>query len=265
MIISSESSGRLIDFPVLEGEKLEAGQYFGTVDSTQAFLKKMQIQSAILALESRRLDIPTQLAPLHQQIATARREKERFENLLLANAATQKQVDDINAQIALLETQLHAQSASLGSTNMSLAREVASLKMQLEQTDDQLKKCLLVSPVSGTVLVKYAEQGEQVSPGKPLIKIADMETMVFRAYLTADQLSRISIGQRVTVHADMGKSGTRAYPGQLSWISETSEFTPKTIQTRDERANLVYAIKVNVKNDGQLRIGLYGGLQFIEE
>jgi len=234
----------------------------GSIDSVQLYLRKMQLISNEKSIVVRRPDVQKQIAAVVQQIATAKTERTRVINLLKANAANQKQLDDINAQIAVLEKQLDAQKTTLVTTNQGITDDTQGLKLQVAQIEDQLYKCRITSPINGTVLVKYAEMGEVAAPGKALFKIADTENMILRAYVTADQLTQLKEGQKVKVFADFGEDKSREYAGTLSWISSNSEFTPKTIQTRDERANLVYAVKINVKNDGYLKIGMYGNVKF---
>lgn len=257
IIVSSEASGKILQFDVQEGQPLDSSQYVGYVDSTQLYLKKQQLLASIKALQSRRPEVSKQIAAIQQQIATAKTEKTRVENLVKANAANQKQLDDINAQIALLEKQLAAQKSTLDISNYGISEDVATLEIQVAQLDDQLQKCRIVSPIAGVLLVKYAEMGEIAVPGKSLFKVADIEDMTLRAYITSGQLTQLKIGQTVKVFADFGEE-TREYSGEITWISSKSEFTPKTIQTKDERANLVYAVKIAVKNDGFLKIGMYG-------
>lgn len=208
------------------------------------------------------MDKNQQLATLRQQIAIQKREQSRYEKLVKADAANQKQLDDILYQIEVLEKQLAATAEKLISSNSSISNQSASLQAQTAQIDDQIENARIVSPIGGTVLAKYAEAGEYATPGKALFKVAAIENMKLRAYLTADQLTGIQIGQPVKVYADQGKSGRKEYPGILIWISDQAEFTPKTIQTRDERSNLVYAIKVAVKNDGYIKQGMYGEIKF---
>jgi HlyD family secretion protein len=262
VIVSAEASGKILSFNVEEGQVLTANQLLGAIDSTQLYLRKQQIISSKKALLSRRPDIKKQIAAIEQQIATARTEHKRFENLVKANAANQKQLDDINAQISLLEKQLDAQKTTLVTGNQGINNDSEGISLQVSQLDDQLKKCNITSPIAGTVLVKYAEMGEVAAPGKALFKIADTDNMILRAYVTADQLTKLKIGQKIKVTTDFGKDDTKEYSGTLAWISSKSEFTPKTIQTRDERANLVYAVKINVKNNGLLKIGMYGEVSF---
>jgi HlyD family secretion protein len=264
VIVSSEASGRILVLDFQEGQLLEAGQQIGLTDSLQLHLRKMQLQAGIRALESRRLDVSKQLAATRQQIETAQNELQRFQNLFEANAANQKQVDDIKAQITLLEKQLAAQQSTMMQTNQGISQEATAQEMQVAQLQDQIEKCIIKSPLAGSVLVKYAEAGELATIGKPLFKMADTRNMIFRAYVASSQLTKLQIGQQVHVFADYGEGETRQYPGIITWISEKSEFTPKTIQARDERDNLVYAIKVAVENDGYLKIGMYGNLKIIQ-
>ena len=200
-----------------------------------------------------------------QQIATAQREKKRVENLLAAGAANQKQLDDWDSQIALLQRQLIAQESSLLNSTNSLTEQGNSVGIQVVQVEDQLNKCHILSPIEGTVLAKYAEAGELASVGKPLFKVGEIDRMYLRAYVTSEQLSQVKLGDEVTVYSDYGNSEQKAYPGVVTWISDRSEFTPKTILTKNERANLVYAVKIAVKNDGSLKIGMYGGVVWKKE
>jgi len=262
VIVSAEGTGQILSFNVQEGQSLTAGDLVGTIDSTQLYLRKQQMIYSRKSLLSRRPDIKKQIAALQQQIATAKTERKRFENLVKANAANQKQVDDINAQIALLEKQLEAQKATLVTGDKGINEDSEGITLQVSQVEDQLRKCKIISPITGTVLVKYAEMGEVASPGKALFKIADINNMILRAYVTADQLTQIKVGQKVKVTSDFCKDKNREYGGAIAWISDKAEFTPKTIQTRDERANLVYAVKIDVKNDGLLKIGMYGDVHF---
>jgi HlyD family secretion protein len=256
-MVSSEASGKILHFVAQEGELLQPGNEIVLIDTLQLFLKKQQLLASINALQSRRPEVNKQIAALQQQIATAKSEKQRAENLVKANAANQKMLDDINAQIVVLEKQLAAQKSTLDISNRGISEDVATMEIQVAQLDDQLLKCHIATPINGTLLVKYAQVGELAMPGKVLFKVADMESMILRAYITSDQLTQLKIGQTVKVFADFGE-GTREYTGTVSWVSGKAEFTPKTIQTKNERANLVYAVKIAVKNDGYLKIGMYG-------
>ena len=261
VIVSAESSGKILSLNIEEGQILRRNEAVGTIDSLQLYLRKQQLLSSGKAMQSRRPNVEKQIAALKEQISTAKKERNRVENLLKANAANQKQLDDVKSQIAVLERQLDAQKTSLETNNQGITDESTGVALQVEQVEDQLNKCIILSPIDGTILVKYAEVGEIALPGKALFKIANTENLVLRAYLTGDQLTKLKIGQKIKIFADFGASESREYTGQLAWISSKSEFTPKTIQTRDERANLVYAIKINVKNDGYLKIGQYGNIK----
>lgn len=260
VIVSSEANGKILQFDVEEGQLLTENQMVGVVDSVQLSLKKQQLKATQKAMLTRRPNMSKQIAATEQQISTAKTERKRIENLVNANAANQKQLDDINAQISVLEKQLAAQKSTIETTNDGINGDNDALRIQVEQIEDQLQKCRITSPISGTVLTKYAEKGELAAAGKALFKVADINQMVLRVYITSTQLTELKIGQKVKVFADFGKDEQKAYDGTISWISSKSEFTPKTIATRDERANMVYAVKVNVKNDGMLKIGMYGNI-----
>ncbi len=259
--VSAEVAGKLICFPVREGDVLKTNQAVGCIDSVQLFLKKQQLKATLQSVQARRPDVKKQIAALEEQINTAKTEQIRIQKLLKANATNQKQSDDINAQVLVLEKQLDALKTTLVNNNQGITDDIRSIQLQIEQVQDQLNKCKIVSPIDGTVLLKYVEPSELAVPGKALFKIADTENLILRAYITADQLSQVKIGQDVTVSADFGLKQMREYKGKIAWVSSQSEFTPKTIETRDERANLVYAIKINVKNDGFLKIGMYGNVK----
>ena len=262
VLVSSEVSGKFLWLDVEEGTVLEAGQQVGVVDTVQLYLRKKQLEASVKSVEGQLPDILKQVAALKEEIATAEREKRRVENLLKAGAANQKQLDDAQAHLEVLQKQLVAQGSTLLNSRESLTWQSSSVGVQVAQVEDQLMKCHITSPIAGTVLAKYAEAGELATMGKPLFKVADMEQMYIRAYITSEQLSQVKLGQKVTVFSDYGNDERKEYPGVVTWISDRSEFTPKTILTKDERANLVYAVKVAVKNDGYLKIGMYGGVVF---
>ena len=262
VLVSSEVSGKLLWLDVEEGTVLEAGQQVGVVDTVQLYLRKKQLEASVKSVEGQLPDILKQVAALKEEIATAEREKRRVESLLKAGAANQKQLDDAQAHLEVLQKQLVAQGSTLLNSRESLTWQSSSVGVQVAQVEDQLMKCHITSPIAGTVLAKYAEAGELATMGKPLFKVADMEQMYIRAYITSEQLSQVKLGQKVTVFSDYGNDERKEYPGVVTWISDRSEFTPKTILTKDERANLVYAVKVAVKNDGYLKIGMYGGVVF---
>lgn len=256
--VSAEGNGSLLMFTVEEGTQLEEGCLVGQIDTVQLYLKKLQLIASRSSAMSSRQDIAKQIAATEQQIEFQISEKKRFETLLSQNAATGKQVDDIVNQIAVLKKQLSAQRSSLETSNKSITENGESLEIQIAQVEDQLKKCRIVSPVTGTALVNFVEEGEYVTTGKPLFTVADMTNIYLRAYITADQLTQMKLGDSVKVYCDFGKESEHEYPGRVEWISSKAEFTPKTIQTREERANQVYAVKIAVVNDGYLKIGMYG-------
>lgn len=261
VIVSAEANGKIMKFDLEEGQIFEPNVFIGYIDTTQLYLKKMQLMANKGAVRSRTTDVSRQIAAIQQQISTQRNEQRRFENLVKSNAANQKQLDDINAQILYLERQLSAQTETLQNSNKSISEESSGLEVQIAQLNDQIDKSLITSPIKGTVLSKYAEQGELASTGRALFKIADTDNMFLRAYITSSQLTEVKIGQQVKIYADFGDKDMKEYPGTITWVSDKSEFTPKTIQTRDERANLVYAVKIAVKNDGYIKKGMYGELK----
>ncbi len=264
IIVSAEGNGEILAFNMEEGEKVTALQTLGYIDTTQLYLKKLQLQLNAKAVKNQLVDISKQTAALEQQIATAQNEKKRIENLLKSEAATTKQSDDINAQITVLERQLEAAKTSMQQSNNNVLDNENSINVQIAQIDNQIKNSIIQSPITGIVLSKYAEQGELAVTGKALFKVADMGNMYLRVYITADQLSDVKTGQTVTVFTD-GKNEQKKYSGTITWISDKAEFTPKTILTKDERASLVYAVKVLVRNDGYIRNGMYGEIKMNNE
>ncbi len=262
VLVSAEATGKILWLDLQEGDRLEAGELVGCVDSLQLYYKKEQLRAGLRAVDIAKPDIRKQIAVLEQQIATAESECRRMENLVKAKAGNQKQLDDMVNQLAYLRKQLVAQQSTLNKSFERAGAEAEGLVFQVMQLDDMIAKCKIINPLTGTVLVKYAEAGEVTTTGKPLYKIADTDLLFLRAYITADQLSQVKLGQTVRVFSDFGKDNQREYPGTITWVSDKSEFTPKGIQTKNERANLVYAIKVAVKNDGFLKIGQYGEVIF---
>lgn len=262
VIVSAEATGKILTLDVEEGTTLRAGQEIGVIDTVQLYLKKLQLEANVKSVEGQRPDILKQVAATKEQIVQAQRERDRVYNLLRVGAANQKQLDDAESLLEVLRKQLAAQNSTLQNSDQSLTWQSSSVGVQVAQIQDQLKKCHITSPLTGTVLAKYAEAGELAASGTPLFKVADMEQVYLRAYITSEQLSEVKLGQKVTVYSDYGKEVRKKYPGVVTWISDSSEFTPKTILTKDERANLVYAVKVAVKNDGMLKIGMYGGVEF---
>ncbi len=258
VIISSEATGRILNFATEEGMTVGANQTLGEIDSIQLHLQRNELAARQSALLDSRPNTQKQVASLREQIVSQKNELRRVENMYKDGAATQKQLDDIEAQIKILESQLVATLSTLDNNNATINGNSAALEAQIAALNDRIAKCRIVSPISGTVLVKYAEAGEFATVGKPLLKIADLENIYLRAYFTSAQLANINLGDEVTVVADFGSNNRYNYTGRIMWVSSECEFTPKTIQTKDSRANLVYAVKIAVKNDGRLKIGLAG-------
>ena len=256
--VSAETAGKLVAFDVEEGDSITMGQQVGIVDTTLLSLQQKQLLSQQLATEKSSPDIAAQAAALRSQIAHQQNECDRVARLLAEGAATQKQSDDANAQLRTLRGQLEGLLSTLDKNRSSITESASALQYQREQIEEQIRKSHIIAPITGTVLQKYAEQGEYATPGRPLFKMADLSGIYLRSYFTASQLDNISIGQQVTVIADFGGDEQYEYPGTIIWIAQESEFTPKSIQTRDSRANLVYAVKISVKNDGRLKLGQYG-------
>lgn len=262
IIVSSQANGQLVQFAVDEGDTLNAGAAVGYVDSTQLHLTKLQQLENQKAILAGRPDVQSQIDATQKQIDNTLLDKQRIENLVKGNVATQKQLDDVNSKLAVLQAQLAAQKSVLNNTTTTLNEQGNAVTAQLALINDQLKKCVIVNPINGTVLASYANTSEVTAMGKPLYKIADMSVMELKAYITGDQFAKVKLGQKVKVLVDDGSSKYRTYEGEVDWISNKSEFTPKTIQTKNERANLVYAIKIKVKNDGYIKIGMYGEVKF---
>lgn len=262
IIISAEAAGKIIQLNAEEGSEIKPQTVIGFIDTTQLHLRKKQLEYSIRAVNSKQPNAGVQLAAITEQIETAKREKRRVENLLKDDAATQKQLDDLNAQLDLLQRQYEATQSTLTITKQSLQSETLPLKAQLEQIQDQISKSQIINPVNGTVLTLYAKQNEVVALGKALYKIADLSTVILRAYISGNQLSQIKLGQQVKVMVDAPNDEYKEYTGIIAWVSDKAEFTPKTIQTKEERANLVYALKISVKNDGYLKLGMYGEVKF---
>ena len=256
--VFAEQSGVLLTFSVNEGDNIEANKEVGLIDTTQVWLKIQQLGATKEVYQSQKPDMEAQIAATRQQLAKAQQEEQRFHELVADGAAPSKMLDDASSQVKVLQKQLAAQQSALSTSTRSLDKQMAATDVQVSQLRDQLRKCHIVTPTKGTVLEKYVERGEFVVVGKPLFKMADTEAMYLRAYVTSAQLQNIKIGQQVKVFADYGDGQRKEYDGTISWISSRSEFTPKTILTDDERADLVYAVKVAIKSDGFVKIGMYG-------
>lgn len=263
ILVSSEIGGKILKFSIREGDKLTKNIPVGQIDIRELELNKEQLLKQIASAVSKKIDIEKQTAPTIQQIETAQIEKDRTIRLLKADAATQKNLDDIEAQLLLLKRQLNAQLSSMSLTNKSIDDEIASMKSQIDVIDYKISQAVIASPIDGIVLEKYAYEGEISSMGKPLFKVAVIEILQLKAYVTEPILTQIKLGDKVKVSADFGDK-YRDYEGVISWISDAAEFTPKTIMTKDERRNLVYAVKIDVKNDGYLKIGSYGEVKFLD-
>jgi len=272
VIVSSEMAGKILSFNVKEGMQISKDSIIGAVDATQIGLQEQQVEASINALNQKTADVNPQIQLLQNQLAVQQsqldnlmHEKSRIENLLKADAATGKQLDDITAQVdvvkksmAVTQQQINVQKNNIATQNRSILSEAEPLKKRIAQLQDQALRANIVNPITGTVITKYAEAGEITSAGKALYKIADLSELNLRAYLTGVQLPKIKLGQQVKVMIDESAKKYKEYSGTIVWISDKAEFTPKTIQTKEERANLVYAIKIKVKNDGYLKIGMYG-------
>ena len=276
VIVSAEQNGKILSFPIQEGDTLAKNAIIGQIDMSNTMIQKQQVEATIAALHQKTTNpkpqlelVQRQLAVEESQLAQQLREKTRTENLLKADAATQKQLDDINSaidqlqkQIAVSKQQIALDNSNIATQNRTIFSEQAPLEKTAEQIQDNIDKGRIVNPMQGTVLTKYALQGEMTTMGKALYKIANLDTLTLRAYVTGSQLTQVKMGQTVKVYSDEGADAYKQYSGQVTFISDKSEFTPKTIQTRDERANLVYAVKIRVKNDGYLKLGMYGEVKF---
>ena len=276
VIVSSELSGKITSLTIEEGQSVAADSTVGTVDAVSISLQKDQVEANIRALSEKTMDVMPQVRLLENQLMVQQseldnllHERTRIENLLKQDAATGKQLDDINSKIdvarksmSVTRQDINVKKSTIATQNRSILSEGEPMQKRVEQLDDQLKKANIINPVNGTVITKYAEQGEVTSAGKALYKVADLSTMTLRAYVTGTQLPAIKLGQQVKVLVDDGADKYKEMNGTITWISDKAEFTPKTIQTKEERANLVYAIKIKVKNDGYLKIGMYGEVLF---
>ncbi len=262
VIVSAEASGKILAFNLEEGQEIMQGKQIGYIDSVQLHLSKLQLRENQKAVLAGRPDTRTQIEATKREIENVLLEKKRIENLVKGEVASQKQLDDINSKLAVLEARLAAQQNSLSTTTTTLNEQSNAINIQLAIVQDQLQRCKIINPISGTILAKYAMQNEMTMPGKALYKLADLNTVILRAYISGSQLSQTKLGQQVKVLVDAPDDGYKEYAGTISWVSDKAEFTPKTIQTKDERANLVYAMKINVKNDGYLKLGMYGEVKF---
>lgn len=263
--VYAEQTGALLTFNVEEGDTVGRNREVGLIDTTQLWLKMKQAEAMKSVYQSQKPEQEKQIAVTRQQLAKAKQDQQRYKELVADGAAPAKMLDDANSQVEVLQRQLDAQLSSLRVNTNALDKQMAATDVQSEQLRDQIRKCHILVPAKGTVIEKYVERGEFVSAGKPLFKMADTENMFIRAYVTSAQLENIKTGQKATVFADYGNGGKKEYEGRVTWISSRSEFTPKTILTDDERADLVYAVKVAIKGDGYVKMGMYGEVLFASE
>lgn len=260
--VSAEQNGKLMEFSVNEGDRIADGSQVGLIDTTQLSLQLRQIGATKQVYAAQRPDRAKQVAATREQLAKAREEYARASRLVTDGAAGTKTLDDARSQVQVLERQLEAQLSAINTSTNSLNAQMGTADTQRLIVADQLRKCRICSPISGTVLVKYAEQGEFATAGRPLFKVANMDCVYLRAYVTSQQLGSVRLGQAAKVYADYGNNERKEYAGRVTWISQEAEFTPKTVLTDDERADLVYAVKVAVKNDGYVKTGMYGEVKF---
>ncbi|MDR0363494.1 MAG: HlyD family efflux transporter periplasmic adaptor subunit [Bacteroidales bacterium] len=264
VIISAEGNGKILEFNISEGEQLKSGDKLGVIDTTQLYLQKLQLQASIAALRVQAPNIPTQLKVIEDQLNATERERRRIENLVKSGAATTKQLDDINTSYNVLISQIDATRSSLSIQTQALLAQIDPLKEQIKLIDNMIEKSVIINPIDGVVLTKYAQQFEFTATGKPLYKIADLDKMTMRVYISEDQLSGIKIGDQCRVFIDAPNGALKEYSGVIAWVSDKSEFTPKMIQTKNERVNLVYAVKIEVINDGAIKIGMPGEVSFLK-
>ncbi|SDK59224.1 HlyD family secretion protein [Catalinimonas alkaloidigena] len=261
-VVSAEATGQLQRLAVEEGDSIGANQAVGLIDTTQLHLKKAQLQASIEAALQKSPNVSAQLAGLQQQVQNLQKERQRVVNLVEANAVPSKQLDDLDYQLAVAKKQVSVQQSALGTQTSGISAEANALRVQIEQIEDQLQRSQVKNPIAGTVLTVYTEPSEVVSYGQPLYKVGDTKRLILRAYLSGDQLTRVKLGQQVRVLVDAPGGERREYPGKVEWISSKSEFTPKVIQTKEDRVNLVYAMKIGVQNDGSLKIGMPADVLF---
>lgn len=261
-IVSSRSMGEIIELNVEEGLPVKAGDVVGKIDSRQLELKKEQIVNGMVSARDRLVNIPLQSAPYEEDIKKYKKEVERFKKLVKSDAANKKQLEDVEYALLSSIKRKDAFVDKMNKTNNAVYNEIEGLKIQLSQIEDSISKSQIVVPDNGTVTMKYAETGEFAQTGRPLFKVSDVSNITLRAYVTADIVTKIKLGGTASVFADYGSSGVRQYNGIITWISDRAEFTPKTIPSRDERSNLVYGVKISLKNDGILKKGMYGQVRF---
>ena len=262
IVVSAEANGQILKLELEEGAVLKAGQVVGLIDTTTLALQRAQLFATMGTVRKKTQDPNPQIKVLEEQRRAMLREKARVEALLKDDAALPKQLDDIMGQLDVLDEQIRAARANADRFNEAVLSETDPLAAQLRLLNEQISRCSIKNPIDGTVILQWAETGELAGLGKPLYKIADLRHMELRAYISGDQLSAVKIGQQVNVHFDTGKEEMQSLPGTVSWVSSQAEFTPKIVQTKEERVNLVYAIKIAVENDGSVKIGMPGEVTF---
>ncbi|MDH5476269.1 MAG: HlyD family efflux transporter periplasmic adaptor subunit [Cyclobacteriaceae bacterium] len=263
-IVSSEGNGKLLSFTINEGDVVEKGQLIGIIDTTQLYLKQQQLILSIAAIKAKMVNIKPQIEVLLEQKQNLERELNRFRKLKEDGAATQKQLDDLQGEMGVVDSKIVATKTQLNTQNSGIYSEIAPLEVQIAQVNDLLRRSYITSPINGTVLSKYSQQGELAAQGKPLFKLADLSVLELRAYISGGQLEQVEIGKEVVVYIDNSSDEQKKYSGKVTWISSKAEFTPKIVQTKEERVNLVYALKIAVVNDGALKIGMPGEVLFHE-
>lgn len=260
--VSGQEQGTIIYINAEEGSKVKRGDTIALVDTMLLHHTKEQLKQSMLSIRNNIPDMEKQLKPLREQIEKQNTEKKRTERMLADNAATQKQMDDMTSAAAILESELTAKESALTKSRDALSAQAAAIEAQIAQTEERISRSVITAPTDGTILARYIEAGELCSPGRAIYKEADMENTYLRAYVTSGQLAQIKVGDEVSVSAEYGGDKRREYTGRITWISDKSEFTPKSIQTKTDRENMVYAIKISVPNDGYIKIGMYGEVRF---
>lgn len=262
VMVSAESNGRIVRLDLTEGDRLRKGMVVGVIDSVQTFLQKQELLRKKANARTKQVDIRRQLASQYERLNNLRVDYERYRILEAKDAGTRKQVEDLASQIAVAEREIAAQKQTYERNNAGIKEEMDLYDVQIAEKEDLLAKCRIVAPIDGVVLTKFAEAGEMATAGKSLFKMADMNQVYVRAYLTTPQLSEVKLGDSLRVTIDDGTKKQRSYTGKLIWIADEMEFTPKNIQTKDERADLVYAVKIALRNDGYLKLGMYAFVHF---
>lgn len=260
--VSSENNGKLIKFDVEEGKKYTKGDIVGCIDSSQLYLQIMQLESSIKAALAKQPDIPSQIQVLQDKLNTLEKEQGRISNLVEANAASTKDLDDVNAEINITKSQILATKSTLSIQSQAILEEVEAMRFQKMQLESHMSKCKIKVPITGTVIKKYINESELAFEGKPLFKMADLTNMFIKVYVAEDMLSTLKLGQKSIIRIDAPDGEEKTFTGKISWISPKAEFTPKMIQTKKERVNLVYAVRIAFKNDGSAKIGMPGDVIF---